>query len=105
MRGREGLHHFSPPKAPAEDALYARVAQRTAHSEGVGVEEGREEDLRTGGSPRLFRTHPLTAARQFATSHIRLPPSVRDQTESLVAEAATSHIVNLIHRTLGCPHL
>ncbi|KAG0637212.1 hypothetical protein HOY80DRAFT_1052398 [Tuber brumale] len=69
VRGRE---EDPPPKTPAEGALYARAAQRTAHPEGVEVEEeGRDEDLRTG--------------------------------ESLMVEAATSHIVNMTHRTLGRP--
>ncbi|KAG0632768.1 hypothetical protein HOY80DRAFT_1006550 [Tuber brumale] len=104
LRVEKELHHFPPPKTPAE-VLYARVAQLIAHPEGVGLEEGRDEDFRTGGSPRLFRTHRLTEVGRSAASHIRLPLSVMDRTESLMAEAATSHIVNSMRRTLRSPHL
>ncbi|KAG0632803.1 hypothetical protein HOY80DRAFT_1112439 [Tuber brumale] len=83
-----GAPPFSTPKMPAEEALYARVAQRTAHPEGVGVEEeGRDEDFRTGGSHRLFLTPPSHWSR-----------SVRDVSHP------TSAIVNLTHRALGGPH-
>ncbi|KAG0123591.1 hypothetical protein HOY82DRAFT_619031 [Tuber indicum] len=45
----------------------------------------------------------LTEVSRFATSHTRLLPSVRDRAESLIAEAATSRIVNSMHRNLGLP--
>ncbi|KAG0643103.1 hypothetical protein HOY80DRAFT_1134030 [Tuber brumale] len=98
------LHHFPHLMTPAEEALYARVAQRIAHHEGVGVQgEGRDEDLRTGGSPSLIRTYPLTKVGRFTPSHIRLPPPVGGRTGSLMVEAATSHILNSMHRTLRSP--
>ncbi|KAG0644357.1 hypothetical protein HOY80DRAFT_941421 [Tuber brumale] len=36
---------------------------------------------------------------------IRLPPSVRDRTESVIADFAASHPANSAHRTLGGPYL
>ncbi|KAG0637266.1 hypothetical protein HOY80DRAFT_1084820 [Tuber brumale] len=50
-----------------------------------------------------FGHTPLTEVGWFATSH---PASAvgKDWTESLIAKAVTSHIVNSIHRALGGPH-
>ncbi|KAG0634135.1 mitochondrial small ribosomal subunit Rsm22-domain-containing protein [Tuber brumale] len=109
----ETLHHFPPPKTPAEEALYAQVAQRIAHPEAVGAEEeeeegrgGGDEDLHAHGSPpRHFRAHPLTDVGRFASSHIKLPPLVRERTESVIAGAAPSHLADSAHNTLGGPRL
>ncbi|KAG0640716.1 hypothetical protein HOY80DRAFT_1008872 [Tuber brumale] len=68
-------------QTPAEEDLYARVAQQNAHSEGVG-----DGGAGVGDGLEAHRVG------QFATCHIRLPPSVRDRTEPLMAEVATSHI-------------
>ncbi|KAG0642374.1 hypothetical protein HOY80DRAFT_639303 [Tuber brumale] len=55
---------------------------------------------------RIFlSTRSLKSVGRHATCHIKLLPSVRDRTGSLMAEATTSHIVNSMHRTLRSPHL
>ncbi|KAG0138539.1 mitochondrial small ribosomal subunit Rsm22-domain-containing protein [Tuber indicum] len=72
---------------------------------GGGGGGGGGEDLHANGSPPFFRTHPLTSAGRFESSQIRLPPSVRDGTESVIADVAASHLAESAHKTLGGPHL
>jgi len=101
----EQHHLFPPPKTPAEEALYAQVAQRIAHLE--GVEKGERDGDYVGhfraGSPRPLPSHPLTSIGRFATypGCIQLPPSIKDQTESIIADVATPHLMGSAHETLG----
>ncbi|CUS14500.1 unnamed protein product, partial [Tuber aestivum] len=97
--------HFPPPKTPGEEDLYAQVAQRIAHPEGVKTEEGGQDHDNhfRAGSPNLFRTHPLTSIGRFATYPfaIQFPPSMKHRTKSVIANVPTSHLIDSAQATLG----
>ncbi|PUU82708.1 mitochondrial small ribosomal subunit Rsm22-domain-containing protein [Tuber borchii] len=98
-------HLFPPPKTPAEEALYAQVAQRIAHPEGVEKEErdGDHVSHLRPDSPRPLPSHPLTSIGRFATypGCVHLPPSIKDQTESIIADVAAPHLMDSAKETLG----
>jgi len=94
-------HLSLPPGTPAEEALYARAAPRIAHPE--EVEREKIDGGFRAGSPPPHRTHPLTSIGRFGThpSTILPPPSMRDRTESLIADVATPHLMEAAQNTLG----
>ncbi|KAG0636990.1 hypothetical protein HOY80DRAFT_1086208 [Tuber brumale] len=100
------LHHFSPLKTLAQEALYPHLTQQIKYPDAVGAEEGggRGEDLRADGSPGLCRTPTLTYVSQFASYQIRLMPLFKHRAESVIADVVALHLGNSAHVTLGGPN-